>query len=259
MSENTTSNELWWRLWFFSIDLRKSVSDPIIHEYTVALRHKLDATKFLFALLGSTTKKALIAFKEESENENIALDDTMKYDFQSLVYFEAFLYFVSSMFDVLACITYYLYKTETNSIPQSSFKSQMNYFMKEEPSRDSEYAELLRNHATWIDNIFENRNAFAHFYTPFLGFDGDTLVFEHRKPKQGNPDRDGQFQSVTTYMMDTMKNIDEFLSEYIRIQRKRVPETEKTKMLKNVLQNQSKVPIATMSPSWNKCCVRRFA
>jgi hypothetical protein len=79
-------------------------------------------------------------------------------------------------------------------------------------------------------DVFDNRNAFAHFFTPFFGLDQNgVIVFESRKPKEADQNRTAQLQSATHYMAETLKNINNVLREYVRIQRRRVPETETTK------------------------------
>ncbi len=232
------NNIVFRELSFFLRDLRelRNTGDAEIHEYTIALTHKLLAVELLLKLYLPTTKKVQPTLNVTDKQDNIFVEEIPHYSFESMVYFESFLYFVTSMFDVLACVTYYLYRSVTNSIPQSSFKKQMSYFINIEPTRDAEYTGLLSKNKVWIDNVFENRDSFAHFFTPFFGLDQNgVIVFESRKPKETDPDRAAQFQSATDYMIETLKKINNVLQEYVRIQRRHVPETETTTRQRSII------------------------
>jgi len=115
----------------------------------------------------------------------------------------------------------------------------MTYFLKTEPKRDPGYASVLTKNAAWIEKVFDNRNAFAHFFTPFFGLVNGTVIFEHRKPREADSDRLAQFESVSSYMNGSLANVNTFISEYIEVQRKRVPETERTKNLRKIIGEKS--------------------
>jgi|SRR5208282_3144738 len=229
---------------FFLRDIRHvHPENQTTYDYEIAVLRKLQAVKFLYGKL--VPEKITLAFKEESQQDDISLEKTGRYAFESEVFFASFLYFIASLFDAMARITYDLYVAEvrTLGISNQSFKKQMKFFISTEPKRDADYTRLLEANSIWIKKLFANRDAFTHFFSPFLGFDNKgTVIFENRKPAEDDPNREASFESLETYARDTMTNLLCFLSGYVIVQRKRVPETEITKMQREQINKENFQP-----------------
>lgn len=215
----------------------------------MAIWQKLFSIKFNFNACMQSSETLELVAADETKGEQVLLPKTTYYIHEAPLYLESFLYFLTSLFDILAKMTQYLYPAHKTAIPKRYFVKQIRFFTQTEPECDNEYRMVLERNRQWIETVFKNRNTFAHDFAPFFAFGDDgTVVFEHREPENSDLTRKRQFQSTKSYLKETLTNLYSFLGDYAKVQRRKVPESVVTVALRKAKQ-EGRVKRLSWSPS----------
>jgi len=216
------------KLVLFLLDLQAKTNDAsALGEATNALLRKMISVEVLY----DRCIRSMRAFKssnaeERRRNNGYWRPETDEYRNDTAVFLECFHYSVRSLFDMLARITWYVYKEETQSIPHWKFSAQRRYFTRTERKRNPEYTSLIERTHTWIDRVFADRDSFTHYFVPDINLNSEfSVVFEHRKPMVEDHDRDRHVEDLDGYLKSVMTNLDSFLKEYVRVHKGRLLET----------------------------------
>jgi len=202
-----------------------------IIDYGRVFQDKLVAAKIMHSQCRQSTEELVKVYEREKKQHLLgasAVGPPMTY---ASVYFEAFLYFITGAFDVLASINHHLmYRDHRKSLTDNYFKNQMETFLKH-PNINSDYAKLLSKNRHWIDDIQENRDGLAHKGSVFLGFEKSRVVVEKRHARDDKElSRKRQFRDLLQYLDTTLENLYKFLDDYVAVHRKRVPFSDHAKM-----------------------------
>ena len=235
-------------LGFLLRDLRTQ-ADAAILEYDSAIWQKLFSIKFNFNSCMKSIGTLETVAAEEKKGEEVLLVRTTYYIQEAPLYLESFLYFLTSLFDILAKITLYFYPTHRAAVPKHYFLRQIRFFTETEPALDARYRGVLENNRKWIETVFENRNAFAHNFAPFFAFQNDgSVMFEHRKPENADLTRKKQFQSTRDYLMNTLTSLYAFLDEFVKVHRDKVAESDITRVIRKAKED-GRVKRVSWSPT----------
>lgn len=216
------------KLVLFLLDLQAKTNDASeLREATNALLRKMRSVEVLYDRCIRSMRDFKSSDEEERRRNNgYWRPETDEYKNDATVFLECFHYSVRSLFDMLARITWYLYRDETQSIPHWKFSPQRWYFTRTERKRNPEYTSLIERAQTWIDLVFADRNSFTHYFAPDIDLNSEfSVVFEHRKPMVENHDRDRHVEDLDGYLKSVMTKLDSFLKEWVRVHKGRLLET----------------------------------
>jgi hypothetical protein len=227
MSE--VSSDLEFRLNLLFRDSMRNDSKPEIVEWSSALRDRLRIIRYFQQMCLQVANE--IPKAREREKQKVALVETGSLLFSAGAYLECFLYFITSMLDILAKLTREFYPRNQAAIGGRYFKATIKFFTETDRTLDREFTEILNKNKGWIQDVYDTRDTFAHSASSFIAFGKDGQAsFERRKPAVVGLFRNKEFENLPEYLRATLTNILNFLESYLKHFRKSVPESETTRM-----------------------------
>jgi len=213
-------------------DLAYTVNEPDIIEYCEAFLIKLRVVRYFQTECLRLAKELMHTMMKEKKEEKIVPVSTGALLFRVQIHLECFFYFTTSALDILAKLTREFYPKNKSSISGRNFRRIIAYFSNTGSTLDSDFSRLIRTQKDWILNVYNNRDTFAHFDAVFVGFEhGGKIKFETRKPKETRMFREKEYEDLSDYLKQTTHNLYNFLDSYAKHFRKRIPKSERTRIL----------------------------
>ncbi|KON30343.1 hypothetical protein AC480_01405 [miscellaneous Crenarchaeota group archaeon SMTZ1-55] len=200
----------------------KILSYELMHRYTLKKSKQLE-----------------IIAREEVKQEVGVLTETSRAMFETIAFFEAYLNAFYSLLQIIAKLTPFFYKTDFPelTIPDRTFGSQVNFFRKHSNSPDSEYSSYIENKLwRWYEILKNNRHAITHRAAVFVGFGKEGRIVFLDPPKNGDKrywiKTNKPHVNLENYLTNNFDSLFDFLDFYLTHFRKKVPESERTQILK---------------------------
>lgn len=212
--------------------------DEIV-EWREALDFKLHAFRHIETRLRQIATTAPSVLEQEMKQPGVLLPSTSSVIENARLNLEFFFYLGTAAFDVLAKLTKAFYPKNQKSFPNDKRLYFTNIVrILTTFGIDKEFGQLLSTHAPWITSIYNNRNTLAHSASAFIGFDENyNMIFEKRNPDQTQLWREHKNENIVAYLDEIRLNLNTFLEQYLVHFRKRVTETERTRLFMKALES----------------------
>jgi len=231
LSEISREQEIELKFSLLIIDLHGDLELLI---YGQSFRDKLVGVRLMYSLCKEATETLPKIVAEERRERKVVMNKTGNCRAAAAAYLESFLYFILGAFDILASITIYLYPRDQKALSKRYFKDQMYNFI--ESNINPNYAKLLSKNKDWILKVSKNRDALAHKASASLLFEEDgRVMFVDRKPFD-KPTEKKDYVDLLAFLDITYKNVYDFIESYVDIHRVRIPESEDSKSMLNLLE-----------------------
>jgi len=170
--------------------------------------------------------------KGEVSEEKIALTETTKAMYEAIAFFEAYLNSFYSLLQIVAKFTPFFYEEDRDVIPDNHFGDQIDFFVRNSKV-DPDFSSYLKDELGWYKTVRDNRHAITHRLSAFLGFEKDyTVIFlDYPKEKKFDWSSSKSFRKAEKYLDQSYSDLFRFLEFYTQHFRRRVPESNRTKLL----------------------------
>jgi len=215
-------------------------SDVRLVDYGTAFLDKLTGIRFTYGECKRFAVQLQETIRQERGQQKVILNRTGNLRALTAIYFECFLYFIMGMFDILASITFFIYPEYQEDMEKKSakkyFTTHMNYFIKKRKI-NADYSELLCENEGWIDRVARIRDGLTHKASAFLAYSKGRVVFEKRDRYDDFPPEkvlkrysERKFEDLLEFLNQTIRKMYSFLDLYIIIHRRKIPESDHSKL-----------------------------
>ena len=203
-------------------------------DYSMAFPSKMACFEIMYNEALRKAKNLEIVVKGEKSENKIALTKTSRALYEAIAFFEAYLNSFYSLLQIIAEFTPLFYKKNRDRILGKNFGTQVTYFVVENPKLDPEFSFFLKDTRTrWYNTLKNNRHAITHRLSAFLAFEKDyAVVFEDYPPdREFDWFKEKSFRKLAEYLDQSFNDLFDFLDFYTQHFRKRVPKSDRTKLI----------------------------
>jgi len=219
------------RIYYETLTLFNDVltSDKI--NYSMAFASKMACFEIMYRETLKKVKNLETVAKEEKSEDKVAMNKTTRAWYEATAFFEAYLNSFYSLLQIIAKFTPLFYGKNRDIIPDDNFGKQVNFFVTH-PRFDVDFSSHLTDRLSWYKTLRDNRHAITHRLSAFLGFEKDwRIVFVDYPKKEFDWFGEKSFRDIEGYLDQSFNDLFDFLEFYTQHFRKRVPESNRTKLI----------------------------
>lgn len=199
--------------------------------YAMAFSSKMASFEIMYKETLKKVKTLESVAKEEKSEDKVAMTSTTRAWYEAIAFFEAYLNSFYSLLQIIAKFTPLFYGKDED-IPDVNFGEQVNFFVERDPKLDPEFSSYLTERLTWYKILRNNRHAITHRLSAFLGFDKDwRIVFIDYPKKKFDWFGKKSTRDIERYLNHNFNDLFDFLEFYTQHFRKRVPKSNRTKLI----------------------------
>lgn len=200
-------------------------------DYSMTFHSKILSFQIIHKETISRAKNLETVAKEEKTENKVLMERTARALYEAIAFFEAYLNSFYSLLQVIAKITPLFYEKDRKVIPDDTFGKQREFFIKHSEI-DPEFSSYLERSLTWYEILRNNRHAITHRRSAFLGFEKDGRIVFIDYPKDSF-DLFGEksTRNIENHLNQSWSDFFNFLDFYVQHYRKRVPESQRTKLI----------------------------
>lgn len=199
--------------------------------YSMAFTSKMACFEIMHKETLKKVKNLETVAKEEKSEDKVAMTKTTRAWYEAIAFFEAYLNSFYSLLQIIAKFTPLFYGKDEQLIPDDNFGKQVNFFVTH-PKLDTDFSSHLIDKLSWYKTLRNNRHAITHRVSAFLGFEKDgTIVFIDYPKKKFDWFGKKSLREIERYLNQSFNDLFDFLEFYTQHFRKRVPESNRTKLI----------------------------